>query len=218
MSGDRGNVEVSGEGKDHYVTVKGDTRLYQGLYVKRSTVTVSFDAAVAGDAYFFAADEKGRAVCEYPLDLTDEMKNFSFSVVLDAGTYAFGVRTAQGATLKADNFKLKTSDHTGQTAAPGDVIPELQFEQKIFDSGFTVRPIEYARYTVKTEPAKLAAKTPDDTAADTIAVIPVTTDAVTGQTPAEKAGMPLAGKIAIGAGVAAAAGAIIAAILKKKRK
>ena len=216
--GDRGNVEVKGEGKSHYVTVKGDTRMYQGLYVRRSTVSVSFDASVSGEAYFFAADEKGRAICEYPLDLTDEMKNFSFSFALDAGTYEFGVRTTQGASLKADNFKLKTSDHSGRSAQPGEIIPELQFEQTIFDSDFTVRPIEYARYTVKTEPAKLSAETPDDTAADTTAVIPVTTDAVTGQTPAEKAGMPLAGKLAIGAGVAAAAAAITAVILKKRKK
>lgn len=218
VAGDRENVIFSAEGSNHYAVIKGDTRMYQGLCVKQSSVTVTFDAAAAGEAYFFVADGDGRLMYEAPVPEAEQRQSTSYTVSLNAGTYSFGVRTANGGELSVDNFKLKESSFEAPSLQPGDVVPGLGFDGKIFDSDFTPLPITYKRYTVKTEPVGITVHNPEttDTEAETTYAV---TDAATGAEEKDpKKGFPTAGAVAIAAAATAAAAAAVIAVIKKKRK
>ena len=169
-TGSRNNIIFETDGKNHYATVTGDTRMYEGLYVKKSSAAVTFDAKCKGEAYFFVTDENGRLLTEEKIKENDEFEKTSYTSSFDAGTYFFGVRTVSGASLSVDNFKLTsgTYDENGVKTA-GETVNELYFDHSIFTDNKGKNPITYERVTVKTEPEELRYE-PAETAANTEAM------------------------------------------------
>ncbi|MBR5721606.1 MAG: hypothetical protein IKX78_03875, partial [Clostridia bacterium] len=230
-TGSRDDVAFVADGKNHYATVTGNTRLYEGLYVKKSSAMLSFDAKCKGEAYLFAADENGGLMFEEKIAESDEFGKVSYTASLNAGTYYFGVRTVEGAELSVDNFKLTTGSYDGQNAKqPGEIISELSYDYTVFADNKGKAPILNERFTVKTEPQEIKdepAETEEQTETEQITTETAETDMQTDKQTEEETKPADDGKenkkfpiIPVVAAVAAAAAVVTAAvvIIKKKKK
>ena len=214
---------------DHRALQTGDTFMYQGLYFKQSTVTVTFDLQVFGtDAAFLIVDaESGSVLVKEPLADSGsafearnghEFAQFSWIGALEKGTYCIGVRTAGNTKVVSDNFTAKTAKYDEALAisasGSGEIIEALVPDKSVLR--IPAEPVEIAmpRYIAGTEPA--ADRTPGE-------VIPIDPDSTqNGQNENGNGRKKLSAgeKAAVIAccAVAAAAVAAVAVIAVKKRK
>lgn len=236
--GDRDNIKFvedpAGNG-GHCALVSGNTFMYQGLYFKKSTVTVSFavksksdDNGNGGKAEFVLIDAKtGETLVNQ--DLLAEgagssgSGTFTWKGALEKGDYFAGVRTAEGTEIYVDDFKAVAGTYDASLAVnadgTGEAVTELLTDTSVLPAIQNRVAIEYPRYIADTAPAE--DRTPGE-------VVPI--DGGPGSTendPDEngngggKTGgkaLPAAAVAAIaGAAVLALAGAAAAIIISKRR-
>ena len=233
--GDRTMLSVladEADGKtDHRALQTGDTFMYQGLYFKQSTVTVTFDLQVFGtDAAFLIVDaESGSVLVKEPLADSGsafearnehEFAQFSWTGALEKGTYYIGVRTAGDTKVIANNFKAVSAKYDEaqavNAAGTGDIIAELIPDKSVLRVPTEPVTISMPRFIADTLPAA------DRTPGEVVHIDPNGSGDDPGQNGSDRAakGLSLAAKVGIITGcVAAAIASVLTALfVVKKRK
>ena len=234
VKGNRSDVSFMADASgNHYAVVAGDAWMYQGLYVKKSAVTVSFDvlapdgAAGSGGAgegtFFVISADDGRLLAEAPVTgAAAGSSGFSYTLSLAKGTFYFGVRAASGKTLAVDNFALKTGTYKTDNAAEpyGEPVDGFTYSKDVLEVQAEPKAILNPRYIAATEPVdeRYVPGETDNEGGDDGGE-----NGDNGSSEKSRKKLPGAAAAAIAAGAAAAVGGAIAAVAiavskKKKRK
>ena len=172
--GERDNIKFEADPADeqnHCALVSGNTFMYQGLYFKKSTVTVSFSIKAAeigpsggsASAKFEIIDAAtGSVLVSENVPAENGPDNtfgaFSWKGALDKGNYFIGIRTEEGRKVLVDNFKASTVTYNEELAvAPegtGKTVEALLTDTSVLPEMKSHTIIEYPEFKAETSPAE----------------------------------------------------------------